>query len=208
MVFLSYRFSICSIQDEKQVSVENQRLRTEIDALEKFKVKLETVLQNHVAKCNMKDNASFGRFINLLHDTNSVDIPSIGSDVVLASTNSLTDTIHPHAKTGYVPSSFTEETNLKNIGDEQLVNRGQSLGQRKLDRTYLRNMSKEQKISMLKAYLKGNQSKREAQKLIGQRAEHTVQQVRFFYVVSKIVSLYLADIMLNFQHIGLFTICN
>ena len=46
------------------------------------------------------------------------------------------------------------------------MNREQSLGQRNLDRTYLRNMSKEQKISMLKAYLKVNQSKPEVQRLI------------------------------------------
>ena len=145
-------------------------------------MKLETVLQNHLATCNMKDNPSSGRFITLLRDTNSAYIPAEGNVVGPASTNSLTDAIQPYVRTGYVPSSLTEETNFKNIGDEQLVNRGQNLRQRTFDRTYLSNMSKEQKISMLIAYLKGNQYKPEVQRLIGQisqmtRAEHTMQQV-------------------------------
>lgn len=56
--------------------------------------------------------------------------------------------------------------------DDQTI-KCHSIGQRNLDRGSLRNMSKEQKISMLKAYLKGNQSKPEVQKLIGQISEMT-----------------------------------
>ena len=96
----------------------NKRLKAEVDVLQKFKVKLETVQQNDVARSNIRDNTNFGCFINLLHDTNSANIPVEWSRLVPTRSNSLTDTMHPCTRTGHVPSSLTEETHFKNIGDD------------------------------------------------------------------------------------------
>ena len=68
-------------QDEKKLSADNQKLKAEVDALKKFKKRLETVLQNHTG-CNVKDNTSTGYFTNLLQYTNSADEPAEGGSIV------------------------------------------------------------------------------------------------------------------------------
>ena len=196
-----------STQDEKKLSSDNQKLKIEVDALKKFKKRLETVLQNHVAGCNVKDNTSTGYFTNLLQYTNSADEPTEVSSMVSSRSadanptyHSLNgDTIDTQPPYFDVPSSTTNaietftrigngclpsniETHSERFENTELVNREQTMSLNDLNGMPLRSKSKEQKIFLLKAYLKGNQSKPEVQKLIGlisqmTRTEQCIQNV-------------------------------
>ena len=175
LFLLEYVQLFCIIQDEKTLSGENQRLRAEVNALEKFKLKLKKVLEDHLTSCSIKDNTSLGCSINSTQASNSIVTAPIR-------TKSLTEPIYSDVSIGSVPSSFIEETNFKASGEMHIVKGVPALGPRNFDRKNLRDLSKEQKIAMLKAYLRGNQSKPEVQRLIGQisqmtRADHTFQTV-------------------------------
>lgn len=186
------------ITDEKQLSAENQRLRADVGALKKMKMRLEAVVQNHEARCNMKDNTSTGYFTNLLKDTNSLTEPTEGSSMVSSSTTnanppynnvnggtivakplngsvlgSTTNAIQAYDKTVNNRFPSNKETLCQYSEGAQRVTSEQALGLSDMDRMHLRSMSKEQKISLLKAYLKGNQSKPEIQKLMGQISQMT-----------------------------------
>ena len=164
------------------------------------------MLQNH-SGCNVKDNTSTGYFTNLLQYTNSADEPTEVSSMVYSRSvdanppyHSLNggkiDAIAPYVD---VPSSTTNaietftrigngclplniETHSERFENAELVNREQTMSLNDLNGVHLRSMSKEHKISLLKAYLKGNQSKPEVQKLIGlisqmTRTEKCIQNV-------------------------------
>ena len=200
--------STIPIQDETKLTAENHKLKTEVDALMKFKVKLETVLQNHVLdRCNRKDDTNPGYFTNLLQDATPADLSTEGSTMLSRSSSVLDANAHFYSvkhcsvdgdrQYGTAPGSTTnagqpaahvdnsllplyKETGRS--GGVPLMNSEQASNLRPLNRTNLRTMSKEQKILMLKAYLKGNQTKPEAQKIIGQirqmiRTEQCMQTV-------------------------------
>ena len=165
---------------------DNQRLKAEVNALKKFKKRLETVLQNHVTWCNVRENTSTGYFTNLLQYTNSAKKRAEGCSMVSSKSTvanppyySLNgDTIDTQPPYVDVPRSTTNAMQtFTRIGNRclpdserfenaQLVNREQTMSLNDLNGMPLRSMSKEQKISLLKAYLKGNQSKPEVQKHI------------------------------------------
>ena len=94
-----------------------------------------------------------------------------------------TNTIPQYSSTDNERLCSNAETNFECFGNaKQEIIIGQSLGERQRDRGSLRNMPKEQKISLLKAYLKGNQSKPAVRKLIRQISEmagtrHSMEQV-------------------------------
>ena len=106
--------------------------------------------------------------------------------------NSATNKISQSTSTGNGCLSSKVETNFEFFGNEkEAMNIGHSFGQRHDNRGSLRKMSKEQKISLLKAYLKGNQSKAGVLKPIRQisetaRTRHSMEQVWWFRVLLNI----------------------
>ena len=166
------------------------------------------MLQNHVVdRCNRKDDTNPGYFTNLLQDATPVDVSTEGS-TMLSRSSSVLDANAPfysvkHCSVDGDPQYGTAPGNTTNAdqpaahvdnsllplyketvrsGGVPLMNNEQTPNVRPLNRTNLRTMSKEQKILMLKAYLKGNQTKPEAQKIIGQirqmiRTEQCMQTV-------------------------------
>ena len=74
-----------------------------------------------------------------------------------------TNTKPQYTSTDNESLSSNAETNFECFGNaRQEMDIGLSNGQRYFDRGSIRKMPKKQKISLLKAYLKGNQSKQEA----------------------------------------------
>ena len=148
----------------------------------------------------MKENPTAGYFTNLLQDANSTDKPTEESTTDANSPSNIVPVCTIDGKLPYgtcsVPCNTTNAKPLyTSYGNECLpsnketiskryedVNREHTWSMNNLDRTSLRNMPKEQKISLLKAYLKGHQTKPEVQNLIRQlgemtRTEHPVQPV-------------------------------
>ena len=149
--------------------------------MEKFKLKLKTVLEGHRTSCSIKDNTSLGCSINTTQASSSIRPTEVNATAPIR-TKSLTESIYSDVSIGCVPSSCIEEANCKASEEMHVVKGVPAMAPRNLDRTNLRDLSKEQKIAMLKAYLKGNQSKPEVRRLIDQinqmtRADPTLQNV-------------------------------
>ena len=122
----------------------HQTLKAEVEALQKFKLKLEFLLTEHSLTCKLENKTVTTQKapVDCQHEQSVRDNESSGN---LEESRKET-------------SCYPDECG----SDSCSVNR-----------EHLRTLSKDQKIAILKAYLKGNQSKPEIQNLIGKIADMT-----------------------------------
>lgn len=125
-------------KEEAVLNSEHRRLRAEVTSLQQFKLKLQTLLLNHSQLCAFKHHFS--------------------RDDIVKSQDSIGVTLaNERVQESDMTSSATESRN-NDISTLPSLN-GAS-------REHLRNLAKDKQISMLKAYLKGNQTQPEVQKLM------------------------------------------
>ena len=128
-------FCHSTFQEEAVLNSEQQRLRAEVTSLQRFKFKLQTMLSNHSQHCTLKIQRHVSRD----------DIVKIqdGIGVTLANERVQESGISPSAKESVINDTSTLQ-GLNNTSRERL-----------------RNLAKDKQLSILKAYLKENQTQSE-----------------------------------------------
>ena len=133
-------FCHSTFQEEAVLNSEHQRLRAEVTSLKEFKSKLQAMLSNHSQHCTLKIQRHVSRD----------DIVKIqdGIDVNLA-------------------NERVQKSGISRSAKESVINDTSKLpGLNNTSRERLRNLAKDKQISILKAYLKENQTKPEVHKLM------------------------------------------
>lgn len=153
------------LQDEKELSEKNQKLKADVDALHKVKQRMETAWSKHLSTCSNK----------------TLKIMNAAKDINTTSGNEETDVVEEIVTSPELPAveawnkgNGYNRVNSENNSISPENNRGRpGINIFNINLARLHDISKEQKIAVLTAYLKGNHSKPEVQKLIGKINEMT-----------------------------------
>lgn len=149
---------------------ENKTLRAEIDALEGHKRNLLTILNNHQMSCTRQDTRPVEAFTTVSNTLTEVD--NTGAYISTKNSGDILGTnVTACSRPSYFINDSLEATQPKTTADLRCDCTGMEL--RNVRRTYLSNLSKDEKIARLKAYLKGGLTKPELRNMFGNIGEMT-----------------------------------
>lgn len=174
------------IEDEKELSGKNQKLKADVDALQKVKQRMETAWIKHLSICRNKTLKT----MSAAQENNATSASECTRVVEETVTSPETSAVQawdkgngnhsgsPGNNRGYPGMNGGYPGNNRGYPGNNGINPENNRGNHamnifNINLARLHDISKEQKIAMLTAYLKGNNSKPEVQKMIGKINEMT-----------------------------------
>ena len=163
------------LQDEKELSGKNQKLKADVDALQKVKQRMETAWSKHLSICRNKTLKTMSECTRVVEET--VTSPETSAVEAWDKGNG-NHSDSPGNNRGYPGMNGGYPGNNRGYPGNNGINPENNRGNHamnifNINLARLHDISKEQKIAMLTAYLKGNNSKPEVQKMIGKINEMT-----------------------------------